>query len=655
MRSIRFIFVLLTIIVLVITSGILTVVNYTKTHDVIIQSVEQNLTDTTKVAANEISYWLQIRKAEMEAIANSPILVSGDRSAIISYLLTESKRMTLYSSFWVSDPQGVWYSPAGTSGSISERSYFKELLATGKTVISDPLIGKADGKMAIVVAVPIMNNGQLVGILGGNVKIDELIEVVKSIQIGQTGYATLYQFDGTVVADKDENKILKYNALQDEGSALAGIIKKIQNEEAGIQAITENNRDEYVAYSALPGVKWAIISTAFTDEFKGPLLSIGMWSTGSAAALVVLAAFIVALVTRRIVQPLEQLQGVAEKIAQGDCTTVIAVQEKNEIGNLADSFRTMTVNIQNLIGHIRNSSSQVASSSEQLTSSAEQSAQAATQVAGVINEVAQGAEIQARTVNKANEAVATMVASIQHATGSAGSVVTAANQATSAAQEGDKAVHITVTQMKQIEIAVDNAAQVVAKLGTRSTEIGQIVDAISGIAGQTNLLALNAAIEAARAGEQGRGFAVVAEEVRKLAEQSQNAAKQIAQLIGEIQEDTAQAIASMDAGTREVKVGTEVVHSAGQAFKEIVRLIEQVSIQADGITADVEQMEQGSRELVFSVQDIEKISKNTLGQTQSVSAATQEQSASMEEIAASSQALARMAEELQKTVEQFKV
>ncbi|WP_094605663.1 Methyl-accepting chemotaxis protein McpB [Sporomusa silvacetica DSM 10669] len=655
MKSIRSIFVLLTIIVLVITSGILTVVNYTKTQAVIIQGVEQNLTDTTKVAANEISYWLQIRKAEMEAIANSPILTGGDKQAIITYLLMESKRMPLYSSFWVSDPKGIWYSPSGTSGSISERAYFKELIATGKTVISDPLIGKADGKMAVVVAVPIVNNGQLVGILGGNVKIDELIQVVSSIQIGQTGYATLYQFDGTVVADKDEKKILKYNALQDEGSSLAGIMRKIQGAETGIQALKENGRDEYVAYSPLKGIKWAIVSTAFTDEFKGPLRSIGLWSTSSAVGLVILAAFIVALLTRRIIKPLEQLQGVAERIAHGDCTTTIDVHEKNEIGNLANSFRKMTVNIQNLIGHIKQSALQVASSSDQLTASAEQSAQAAIQVAGVINEVAQGAEIQARAVNKATDVVGNMLASIQQVTGSANSVATVADQATSAAQEGDRAVHTTVSQMKQIEVAVESAAEVVAKLGARSTEIGQIVDAISGIAGQTNLLALNAAIEAARAGEQGRGFAVVAEEVRKLAEQSQNAAKQIAQLIGEIQEDTDKAIFSMDAGTREVKVGTEVVNSAGQAFKEIVRLIDQVSIQVHGITAAVEQMAKGSQELVSSVQDIEKISGETLGQTQSVSAATQEQSASMEEIAASSQALARMAEELQKTVEQFKV
>ena len=165
-------------------------------------------------------------------------------------------------------------------------------------------------------------------------------------------------------------------------------------------------------------------------------------------------------------------------------------------------------------------------------------------------------------------------------------------------------------------LSVSSSAQVVAKLGERSKEIGQIVDAISGIAGQTNLLALNAAIEAARAGEQGRGFAVVAEEVRKLAEQSQEAAKQIANLISEIQTETDSAVVAMDDGTREVKIGTEVVNTAGQAFKEIVSLIAEVSSQIREISAAIQQMASGSQQIVASVRNIDSISKGTAGQTQ---------------------------------------
>ena len=655
MRSIRSLFVLLVILVLVITTVILTAVNYTKTESVIVRGVEQNLLDTTRVAANEVSFWLQLRKAEMEAIANSPTLRSGDRQAINAYLAAENKRLPVYSVFWVSDPQGSWYSPAGTAGSISERAYYKELVAKGQSVVSDPLIGKADGKMAVVIAVPIKNNGQLVGILGGNVKMDELIGVVAAIKIGQTGFATCYQSDGFVIADKNADKILKYNPLQDKDSSLHSVMQKIQGGETGVQAVRDNGREVYVAYAPLQGVSWAIASTAYLSEFKGPLVAIGLWSAGAAALLVLLATGVVVLFARRITGPLHKLQVVAEQLAQGDCTAAIDIRARNEIGSLADAFRTMAGNIQNLIGHIKESARQVTVSSGQLTDSAEQSAQASGQVAAVIGEVARGAETQVDAVGKANGVVGELSANIEKVTASARNVAGAAHRTAAAARDGGEAVGTAVGQMQKIETTVADAAAVVAKLGERSGEIGQIVDAIVGLAGQTNLLALNAAVEAARAGEQGRGFAVVAEEVRKLAEQSQEAAKQIAGLIGEIQGDTDKAVQSMAVGTREVSRGTEVVNSAGQAFQEIVRLIEQVTGQVEGISAAVEQMASGSRHLVAAVGDIDAISRETAGRAETVSAATEQQSASMEEISASSQELAKMAAALQAAVDKFRV
>ena len=656
MKSIRSVFVALMVVVLVITAGILTAVNYTKTETVVVQGIEQSLADTTKVAAHEVEFWLQLRKAEMEGIANTPILLSGDQQAINAYLLMESKRMPVYSAFWVADPAGNWYSPVGTSGSISERDYYKALIKTGKSIISDPLIGKADGKMAVVVAIPIKSNGQLVGILGGNVKMDELLQVVSTIKIGQTGFATLYQADGTVIADKDAEKIMKYNPLKDEKSPLAGVVKNMQMGKPGLQSIRDNNgREAYIAYAPLQDAKWTIASTAFTDEFKGPLSSIKIWSSVSALVLVILAAGIVALFARRITTPLQQLQQAAEKLAQGDCSAVIDIRDEHEIGKLAEAFKTMTGNIQQLIGHIRQSSLQVASSSEQLTASAEQSAQAANQIAGIIMEVAQGADVQVDAVNKATGVVEQIAGRINRAAESVGNVTRAAEQTAQAAEAGDKSVDSAVNQMQHIEAAVTKVATVIDKLGERSTEIGQIVDTISDIAGQTNLLALNAAIEAARAGEQGRGFAVVAEEVRKLAEQSQDAAKKIAGLIGDIQRDTGEAVHSMEEGTREVAKGTEVVTSAGTAFKAIVGLIEHVATQVEGIKEAIDQVAGGGQELVLAVQAIDGISRETAGQTQNISAATEEQSASMQEVASSSQALSKMAEALQAAVSKFKL
>ena len=322
---------------------------------------------------------------------------------------------------------------------------------------------------------------------------------------------------------------------------------------------------------------------------------------------------------------------------------------------MADALADMRTNVRKALKHVNESAEQVAASSEELTASAEQSSQAVNQVAGAISGVAEGATKQLAAANDASAVVEQMSAGIQQIAANTNQVATHSAQAADKAGAGGEAVDKAVNQMGSIQSSAQVVADAVGKLNEKSKEIGNIVSTISGIAGQTNLLALNAAIEAARAGEQGRGFAVVAEEVRKLAESSQEAAKQIADIIGEIQGDTGKAVDAMQLGAKEVMLGTELVTTAGGAFKEIVTLILQVSDQVREISAAIQQMASGTQQIVTSVKDIDSLSKSTASETQTVSAATEEQSASMEEIASSSQALAKLAQDLQAAVNKFRI
>lgn len=345
-------------------------------------------------------------------------------------------------------------------------------------------------------------------------------------------------------------------------------------------------------------------------------------------------------------------------LATGDFSKAVPQEKlelRNEFGILAKAFDKMQYNMRNLIQQLSQTAEQLAASSEEMYASSEQSALAATQVATTITEVASGAESQSKAIDTTSSTIEKMSESIQYAATNTSTVANTTTQTAMAAHAGFSAIENAIDQMSSIENTVNSSAKVVAQLGERSKEIGQIVDTISGIAGQTNLLALNAAIEAARAGEQGRGFAVVAEEVRKLAEQSQEAAKKIASLIGDIQSDTDSAVTAMSNGTSEVRKGTEVVNAAGKSFENINRLVEMVSGEVQEITATMQQLAQGSKQLVIEIRDIGLVSRNALGHTQTVSAATEEQSASMEEIAASSQSLAKLAEELQHAIQQFKI
>ncbi len=362
------------------------------------------------------------------------------------------------------------------------------------------------------------------------------------------------------------------------------------------------------------------------------------------------------LIGRMIANPLQLMVAFCSELASGDFREKIRkVSRKDEIGQVADALASMRSSLRQVLKQVNDSAEQVAASSEELTASADQSAQGVTQVASSIASVASGAEKQLKAVDATFSVAEQMSAGIQQVAASANQVAGSTSRAVESAKEGTKSVEKAVNQMVHIEETVNHSARVVAKLGERSKEIGQIVDTIAGIAGQTNLLALNAAIEAARAGEQGRGFAVVAEEVRKLAEQSQEAAKQIADLIGEIQGDTDTAVLAMTEGTREVKVGSEVVTTAGEAFKEIAKMVADAASEVKDISAAMQQMAGGSQQIVAAMKEIDGYSKTAVGQSQSVSAATEEQSASMEEIAASSQNLAKLAQDLQATVVRFQI
>jgi len=370
----------------------------------------------------------------------------------------------------------------------------------------------------------------------------------------------------------------------------------------------------------------------------------------------ILCGFLGILLARAISIPLKKMVIAVSEIADGDLRDKPrAVVSHDEIGHLADAIVKMRNNLRQLTGKISNSSEQVAASAEELTATSEQSAQATNLVAISINNVASGTENQVRSVSNVVSIIETMSASIEQMAASASGVTGTTDKTAIAATQGLSAINKATNQIANIEKTVTGSAIIVEKLGERSKDIGQIVETISNIASQTNLLALNAAIEAARAGEQGRGFAVVAEEVRKLAEQSEAAAKQIASIIKETQLDTNKAVHAMQEGTQEVKIGTEVVNDAGKVFQEINDSITIVSSQMKELSSAIQYMAENSQEIVATIQDIDKVTKETAEQAQTVSAATEEQSASMEEIASSSHSLAKLAEELRGAILQFKI
>ena len=373
--------------------------------------------------------------------------------------------------------------------------------------------------------------------------------------------------------------------------------------------------------------------------------------TGVALILLVLLGF---ALMRAITGSLQGMINICHTLQKGDFRlTERKIQRGDEFGEVERELAVMSEGLNKLMRQISDSTEQIAASSEQLTASSMQSAKAATQVAQSVTDAAEAVVQQQGSVAKGTAAVEQISTSMDGIRSEAERVAEHSASAAEHAATGSNAIDASVGKIKSVENTVSSSAELVDKLGARSQEIGTIVDTISGIAGQTNLLALNAAIEAARAGEHGRGFAVVAEEVRKLAEQSQTAAQQIADLIRAIQEDTASAVSSMQDGRNAVVEGAESVEEIRTMFDQIKDIVHQVSAQVQTMSASVISVAGEADGVSNEIEQIDAHGKKVSDEMQTVSAATEEQSASAQEIASASDALAKLAQEMQLSLKNF--
>jgi methyl-accepting chemotaxis protein len=400
---------------------------------------------------------------------------------------------------------------------------------------------------------------------------------------------------------------------------------------------------------------------------------------------------------------------VANTIARNDLT--VSVTPKSEKDELGVAFVKMIHSLQEAIGMVARNAMQVNAASNELSQAASQAGQATAQIAATIQQVAagnsqqaesvgqtaksveqmaraidgvaKGAQEQANSIAKASNITAQLNASVQQVAGNAQSVTHDSGEAARAARDGVKTVQETIQGMESIKAKVGLSAAKVQEMGSRSDQIGMIVETIDDIASQTNLLALNAAIEAARAGEHGKGFAVVADEVRKLAERSSAATKEIGGLIRGIQGTVSEAVVAMRESANEVEVGVARANNAGKALEsivtaadavfqqasqatqaaqkmnlavnELVESVDSVSAVIEENTAATEEMSAGAHEVTQAIENIAAVSEENSASVEEVSASAEEMSSQVEEVSASASSLEEMAQALQDVVSQFKL
>ncbi|MER2460044.1 methyl-accepting chemotaxis protein TlpC [Bacillus subtilis] len=413
------------------------------------------------------------------------------------------------------------------------------------------------------------------------------------------------------------------------------------------------------AYMPLKDQNGSIIGMLYTGANQSILASLTQsLFTQFAIVLVIvimLSVILVLVFTRKINKRLNALKSAFESAGNGDMTIEVSDKTGDELSELSVYYNKMRMKLNDTIQTVQQSALQLASASQQLSAGAEETNQASEKITEAVQQIANGAQDQIIRIENSESSLKQASADIRDISANTAAIADKGQLAQSKADIGQKEIANVQAQMDAIHQSIQKSGEIIHQLDGRSKQIEQILSVITQIADQTNLLALNAAIEAARAGEQGKGFAVVADEVRKLAEESQQSAGQISKLIIEIQKDMNRSARSVEHVKTEAAEGVTMIQHTRDAFKEIAAATGEISAEISDLSASVTNISASAHQIndsfAANTADIKESTKNT----RQAAALTEEQFAAMEEITAASETLSQLAEELTGIISQFKM